>query len=178
MEGPNARRLVKMGMLIAISIALVYLIHFPIFPAVPFMEYDPADIPILLGTFAFGAMGGLVLTIITALIQGITVSAHSGVYGIIMHIVATGAFTVVAGRIYEVHKTKQRAVIGMACGALVMAVLMVGANLIITPLFMGVPQSIVWQLMPFIIGFNLVKAGINGVLTFFIYKRISSFLHS
>ncbi len=174
----NPKKLVKMGMLIAISIALVYLIHFPIFPAVPFMEYDPADIPILLGTFAFGTVGGLVLTIITSIIQGVTVSANSGVYGIIMHIIATGALTVVAGRIYETHKTKKRAIIGMICGALVMAVLMVGANLIITPLFMGVPRAVVWQLMPFIIGFNLVKAGINSVLTFFIYKRISSFLHS
>ena len=47
-------KLAKMGMLVAISIVLVALIHFPIIPAVPFMEYDPADIPILLGTFAFG----------------------------------------------------------------------------------------------------------------------------
>jgi len=112
----NPKKLVKMGMLIAISIALVYLIHFPIFPAVPFMEYDPADIPILLGTFAFGTVGGLVLTIITSIIQGVTVSANSGVYGIIMHIIATGALTVVAGRIYETHKTKKRAIIGMICG--------------------------------------------------------------
>ena len=43
-------RLAKMGMLVAISIVLVYFIHFPIFPAVAFLEYDPADISILIGT--------------------------------------------------------------------------------------------------------------------------------
>ena len=58
-----------------------------------------------------------------------------------------------------------------------MAMVMVVANLIITPLFMGVTQEVVWGLMPFIVGFNLIKAGINGLVTFFLYKRISEFLH-
>ena len=75
-------KIVKMGVLVAISVALVYLIHFPIFPAVAFLEYDPADIAILIGTFAFGPLAGLVLTLVTALIQGLTVSAGSGLYGI------------------------------------------------------------------------------------------------
>lgn len=46
-------QLVKLAMLSAISVVLVYFIHFPIFPVVPFLEYDPADISILIGTFAF-----------------------------------------------------------------------------------------------------------------------------
>ena len=69
-------RLAKMAMLIAISIVLVWLIHFPIIPVVPFLEYDPADIPILLGTFAFGPLGGIVITVITAIIQGKIGRAH------------------------------------------------------------------------------------------------------
>ena len=79
-------RLAKMAMLVAISIVLVMIIHFPIFPAVSFLEYDPADIPILIGTFAFGPVAGILLTVITSLIQGFTVSMASGAYGIIMHI--------------------------------------------------------------------------------------------
>ena len=51
------------------------------------------------------------------------------------------------------------------------------ANMVITPLFMGVPASAVWSLMPFIVGFNLIKAGINSLVTFLLYKRISPFLH-
>ena len=61
-------KLAKMGMLVAISIVLVAIIHFPIFPAVAFLEYDPADIPILIGTFAFGPVAGLLLTIVTAVV--------------------------------------------------------------------------------------------------------------
>ena len=44
-------RLVKMGAMVALSVALVYLIHFPIFPAVAFLEYDPGDIPVLIAAF-------------------------------------------------------------------------------------------------------------------------------
>ena len=71
-------KMVKMGVMVAISVAMVYLVHFPIFPAVPFLEYDPADISILIGTFAFGPEAGLVLTVVTAVVQGLTVSAGSG----------------------------------------------------------------------------------------------------
>ncbi len=170
-------RLAKMGMLVAISIVLVALVHFPIFPAVPFLEYDPADIPILLGTFAFGPIAGVMLTVVTSIIQGVTVSAASGIYGILMHILATGALVITAGVIYKKNKTRKRAIIGLVCGMIAMTVIMVGANLIVTPMFMGVPVSVVWDLMPFIAGFNAIKAGINGLVTFLVYKRISAFLH-
>ena len=170
-------RLAKMGMLVAISVVLVYFIHFPIFPAVAFLEYDPADIPILIGTFAFGPVAGVLLTIVTSVVQGVTVSAASGAYGIIMHRIATSVLVIVAGVIYKFNKTRKGAVIALICGTAAMAVVMIGANLIITPLFMGVPRSMVWDLMPFIVGFNAIKAGINSIVTFFLYKRISGFLH-
>lgn len=169
-------RLVKMSSMVAISIVLVYLIHFPIFPAVAFLEYDPADISILIGTFAFGPAAGILLTLVTSVIQGVTVSAGSGLYGIIMHLLATGTLVMIAGTVYHIRKTRTSAVIGLILGMMGMAVVMFGANLIITPLFMGVPRETVWNLMPFIVGFNLIKAGINGAVTFLLYKRISGFL--
>lgn len=170
-------RLAKMAMLVAISIVLVALIHFPIFPMVAFLEYDPADIPILIGTFAFGPAAGILLTVVTSVLQGITVSAQSGVYGIIMHIIATTTLTCVAGTIYRRNKTKKSAIIGLVCGTLAMVVMMFFANLIVTPYFMGTTREVVMSLMPFILSFNAVKAGINSIITFIVYKRISGFLH-
>ena len=101
MKKTNTKKLTTLGVLAACSIVLVSFIHFPIFPAVSFLEYDPADIPILIGTFLFGPIWGVVLTVIVSAIQGMTVSAQSGVYGIVMHVVATSAFTLVAGLIYK-----------------------------------------------------------------------------
>ena len=77
-------KLAKMAMLVAISIVLVLLIHFPLFPSATFLEYDPADIPIFIGTFAFGPAAGVLLTVIVSVIQGTTVSASGQIWGILM----------------------------------------------------------------------------------------------
>ena len=58
----NTRKLTTLAMLAALAIVLVALIHFPLVPAAPFLEYDPADIPIFIGTFLFGPAAGLALT--------------------------------------------------------------------------------------------------------------------
>lgn len=173
----NTIKLAKMGMLVAISVILVYLIHFPIFPTTPFLEYDPADIPIFIGTFAFGPLAGFTLTVVTAVVQGLTVSAAGGWFGILMHILATGSFVLVAGLIYRTSKTRKGAVIGMAAGTLTMTGMMAGANIVLDPIFYGMPVEAVYKLIPFIVGFNLIKAGANSVITFLLYKRISRFLH-
>ncbi len=170
-------KLAKMAMLVAISIVLVMIVHFPLFPAVAFLEYDPADVPILIGTFAFGPVAGIILTAVTSLIQGFTVSVQSGAYGIIMHIIATTVLVTVAGVIYRKHKTKKTAVIGLIAGTLAMAVVMFFANMVITPKFTGMPLEAIMKLMPFILLFNIAKAGINSAVTFILYKRISPFLH-
>ena len=173
----TTERLAKMAMMVALAIVLVFLIHFPIFPAVPFLEYDPADIPILIGTFAFGPLAGILLTIVTAVLQGVTVSAQSGPYGIIMHIIATSALVLTAGIIYSKGKTKKRAVIALICGTLAMTLVMIPANMLITTKFWGMTVSELMPFMPWIILFNLIKAGINSMVTFLVYKKISPFLH-
>lgn len=173
----KTRLLVQMAVLAAMSVLLVYLVHFPIFPAVPFMEYDPADIPILIGTFMLGPVGGLVITAVACVLQGVTVSSSSGIIGILMHFFATGSFVLVAGNIYKRNRTRKGAVISLVAGALTMTVTMVIWNLIMTPIFMGTPvDAVIALLVPAIIPFNLVKSGINAVITFCVYKSVSKVL--
>ncbi len=174
----KTRRLATMAVLTALAVVLVALIHFPIFPAVPFLEYDPADIPILICGFAFGPAAGLAVTLVAAVIQGLTVSSGSGLYGIIMHILATGAYVTVTSCIYRKHKTRKAAALAIALGAAAMTAIMIPANLFVTPYFTGWPRSAVAELLlPGIIPFNLLKAGVNGVITFFVYKSVSKLLH-
>lgn len=52
-----ADRSVKPGMLTAIYLVSVYFIIFPIFPAVLFMEYEPGDVPILIGSLCSDLFG-------------------------------------------------------------------------------------------------------------------------
>ena len=94
-----------------------------------------------------------------------------------MHIIATGTFVLVAGNIYRKHKTRKYAMIALGAGIVSWVVVMFFANLVITPLFMGVTREVVMQMMPLILLFNFIKSGINSIVTFFLYKRISGFLH-
>ena len=54
---------------------------------------------------------------------------------------------------------------------------MMVANHFITPLFMGVPTEMVdAMLLPVILPFNLIKAGVNSAITFVVYKTVSRHL--
>ena len=166
--------LAHLAVLVAMSVLLVYLIHFPIMPAAPFLEYDPADIPILVGTFLFGPGAGLIITAVACIVQGLTVSASSGIIGIMMHFFATGSYVIVAGLIYVKHHTKGGAVAALIAGTLTMTAVMVAWNLVMTPIFMGTPRAAVAaMIVPVIIPFNLIKAALNGAITCVVYKSIS-----
>jgi len=175
--GIKTRKLTLLGIFAGLSVALVFLVRFPIFPQAPFLEYDPADIPILIITFAYGPIAGLVVTVVASLVQGLTVSAHSGIYGILMHIISTGFYVLIAGIIYRIKHNRLGAFVALICCVLVNAAVMAIANLVITPLFMGAPVEVVKSmLLPIIIPFNLIKAGANGTVTFLLYKSISKFI--
>lgn len=168
--------IVFLGLMIALSVVLVALIHFPIFPAVGFLEYDPADIPILITGLAIHPICGLITAFAAALIQGITVSAQSGVYGILMHCIATFTFVLTSSLLYRIRKNRGWLAFSLACGALAMTAIMLPANLLITPLFLGQPVGLIWQLMPLILLFNLVKAGINATFTYCLFAPLHGFL--
>lgn len=173
----TTKSIVIMALLIAISVGLLYLIRYPIFPAAPYLEYDPADIPILIGAFAFGPVAGIVLTVIASAVQALTVSAHSGIYGFIMHVIATSTLVTVASVIYRIRHTRVGAVIGLVSGTLAMAGVMMIANHFITPVFTGAPtEAVDAMLVPIILPFNLIKAGVNSAVTFLIYKVVSKYI--
>lgn len=170
----NTHKLVTMGLFAAISVVLVFLVHFPIFPAVAFLEYDPADIPILICTFLWGPLSGLALTSVVSILQGITVSSASGIIGIVMHIFSTGSYCLVSGFIYKRNKTKKNAIKAIIAGVITMTLTMIIWNLLVTPHFMGLPVKAVISLLPWIIAFNFLKAMINGVISYFVYKPVST----
>ena len=162
---PSTKKIATLAVMSAMSIVLMVLIRIP-FPTAPFLEYDPADIPILISTFLFGPWWGLLMTAVVSIIQGII--------GIIMHFAATGGFVLAAGLIYTKGKNLKRAIAALIVGALVQTALMVLMNLVFTPLFMKTDiEIVVAMLIPTIIPFNLIKAGVNAIITFIVYKFVS-----
>lgn len=175
----NVNKLVKLAMLSAMSIVLVMLIRFPIIPSAPFLEYEPGDIPALIGAFIYGPAAGLVITVVVSLLQAFTVSAGSGWIGALMHIMATGTMVLVAGLIYRRLTTIKGAIIGLVAGSLCMTAVMVVLNLILTPIFLNVPiEAVKAMLIPAIIPFNLIKTLANSAVTFVVYKSVGRVLRA
>ncbi|MEG1384992.1 MAG: ECF transporter S component [Oscillospiraceae bacterium] len=169
----RTKRISRLAMLTALSVVLVALIRFPIFPAAPYLTYDPADVPILVAAFMYGPWHGVAVTAIVSVLQGLTVSADGGPIGIIMHILATSAFCLTAGYIYKAKRTLKGAITGLVFGAIAMSLVMAGCNVVLTPLYTGLPRSeVINMLVPIVIPFNLIKAGLNSVVTFLIYKPV------
>ncbi len=166
----NVDRLVKLGLLAALS-CIMMLIRFPLF--LPFLEYDMADVPIFIGTFLYGPWWGLLLTAVVCVLQGVTISAGSGIIGILMHFFATGGFVIVAGLIYQKRHTFKGALLALICGSITMVLLMIPLNLIFTGYFMGTPiDAVKALLLPAIIPFNSVKAFGNSLITLLVYKAV------
>jgi len=79
--------------------------------------------------------------------------------------------------VYRRYHTLRGAVIGMVLGGIAQVLMMIPLNLIFTVHFNGAPQAVVLaMLVPIIIPFNLIKVGINGILTFLLYKRVGKAL--
>ncbi len=168
----KVKKIVTLGLLSAISIILVYFIRFPFFAS--FLEYDPADIPILIATIMYGTYEGMIMTFVVSIIQGITVSS-SGIIGIIMHILSTGSFILATGILYKSINNKYSLIISIIFGIIINTVSMVVWNLIFTPIFLSTSyEAVIGIIVPLIIPFNIFKSGINGVITFILYKFFSN----
>jgi riboflavin transporter FmnP len=173
----NTNKIVKMGLLAALSVILLYLVRFPIIPAAPYLEYEPADVPILIGTFLYGPVSGLVITIVVAAVQAVTVSAASGWVGLVMHVIATGTLVLVAGNIYRRFHTIRGAIAALLAGSLAMTAVMIPNNLFFTVNFFGMPYDTVKaSIVPIIIPFNLIKSITNSAVVMLIYKPIGRVL--
>ena len=162
----RTKKLTVLAMLTALSAVLITLVHFPLFPAAAFLQYDPADVVFLIGAFAFGPLAGLAVTVIASAIQAFLLGGD-GMYGFLMHVIASGALILVAGSIYRLLHTRTGGLIALVAGTVAM-------GHFITPFYMGVPAQVVdAMLVTVILPFNLLKAGINSVITFLVYKTVS-----
>jgi riboflavin transporter FmnP len=172
----TTEKLAKLAMMTAVSVVLLLIVRIP-WPAAPFLVYDPADVPIYITAFAYGPVEGLIVTLVVCLIQAFGLGGD-GLYGFLMHFVATGIVAVAIGVMYRRKKTKKTAIKALITGVIISVIVMCIMNLIVTPVYMGAPRSAVAAMIPtVIIPFNLVKSGANAVLTFVLYKRISGLLH-
>lgn len=175
LENGKVIRLAQMAMLAAISLVLVLIVRFPLIPAAPFLVYDMADIPILLGGMVFGPLAGMSILLVVSLVQAFFLGGD-GWYGFVMHMVASGVLVLIASLFYRVKKRFAFAAVGMLLGTIGMALVMIPMNLWLTTLYMGASRELVLSmLLPAILPFNLLKAGINCLVTGILFRALFPF---
>lgn len=158
-SGWDTRRIAVTALLCAMAAICTLLLEFPILPGVTWLKYDPSGIVALIAGFAFGPATGAVVSVIPYLVH---VATASGVYGMIMAVLATFSLVMPASLIYQRNRTMRGAVLGLVVGGVVCLAACVVGNLIVTPFYTGMPlDAVVALIVPALLPFNLIKIIVN-----------------
>ena len=166
------KQLAIIAMFCALSFASMLVIKIP----VQFLDLDVKDSIIILCGLIFGPIPAVLVSFIVPLLQFLTISG-TGHYGLIMNILSSLSFSLVASLVYRYKKTFYGAIVGLVSGVVSMTAVMMLANLFITPHYMNVPREVVASMIPtLLLPFNLVKAILNAAIVLLLYKPLSNVL--
>ena len=194
----NTRKITMIGMFSAIAMIL-HLADFPL-PFAPFFyKMDFSELPILVGTFAFGPAAGVMMEFIKIVLKLFIKSTSTAFVGDLANFVVGCSFILPASVIYTFRKTKKNAVIGCIAGTLVMTIFGTAFNAVyLLPAFselygmrldeilaMGVKVnplvkegSIVSFVAACVAPLNLIKGCSVSLITLLVYKPLSPILNS
>ena len=165
----DIKKLVVLAMFAALAYASVALFRIPV---VLFLKYEPKDCILAICGMLYGPLPAMVTAAVVGLIEMVTVS-ETGIIGLVMNLLSSALFVLPAAFLYQRKRSLSGAVVGLACGALLMTAGMLLWNWLITPLYMHMPQQAVAELLlPAFLPFNLLKATLNAVLTVLLYKGV------
>ncbi|MDE6470998.1 MAG: energy coupling factor transporter S component ThiW [Eubacterium sp.] len=165
----KTKTLTLTAMFCALAFAMTAVIRIPV---VLFLKYDPKDIIITLCGFILGPLSAIIVSVITSLIEMVTIS-DTGPIGCVMNIISSCSFAFTAALVYKKKKTLSGAAIGLLLGCVAMTAVMLVWNYCVTPLYMGYPREAVAELLlPAFLPFNLIKSGLNAAFAFLLYKPV------
>ena len=169
----RTRRMVIIAMFAALAYVVLLAVHIKIGG---FLTLDIKDAVMTLCGLYFGPAAALIIAVLVPLLEMVTVST-TGVYGLVMNIIGSVAFSVTASLIYKYKKTFAGALIGLLAGSFAMTAVMLLFNLIVTPRYFGMPVSAVRDMIPtLLLPFNVTKAAINVGIVLLLYKSLSTVL--
>ena len=167
----STKKLCVLALLASISFIVANSLYISIFPAAPFLKYEPKDVIITIGGFLYGPLASLLVSVVVSLPEMLI--SGTGPIGGAMDILSTCSFACVAALLYKRKHTLSGAVSGLALGSVLMVAAMLLWNWLVTPWYMGVERAMVeGMLVPIFLPFNLLKAGFNSALVLFLYKPV------
>lgn len=154
----DTRRIALTALFAAASLILSF-IQIPIFPAAPWLMYDPSGIACLIAALAFGPKLGAAVAVISWLPR-----VFLDPFGAPMGMLSTCALVVPAALVYARGRSRAASVAGMVAGAVLSIVLACAMNLVVTPLYTAVSVAdVAAMIIPILLPFNALKMAINVV---------------
>ena len=186
---------------IAIFAALTGILHafakFELPFAFPsFLEFDFADIPLLIGTFTLGPLSGGIIAVVAILVKLVCRGTGSMFVGDLAKLLMWLGLAIPAGLVYKRFRTKKGALLAMGVGSassIVVAILSNWLMLIpfyvylqfhgnweillnlMRPLFPNITQATFYNyyLWVSVLPFNILRCLIASIVCYFVYKHIS-----
>lgn len=169
----STRKLVILALFTALSL-IVSFVEAPIFPAAPFLKYDPSAAVAALAACGFGPVAGLVVGVVSAVIHGLIMGDP---WGSLMTIIVVACWVLPMALIYRIKGTRVTLLIGLAVGSLLALAGAIGGNLLITPIYTGTDvATVAAMILPILLPFNLLKVAINDVLVFLLHTPIEKLI--
>ena len=162
----------KKSITAALFCALAYATEWIFHIKVGFLTFDIKDAVITVAAMLLGPVYAVAMGLGASLIELFSMGTE-GPYGFIMDVLSTVTFAFVASVIYKYKKTLCGAIVALICAVFSMTAVMLVANLLITPYYMGVNVGAVVKLIPtLLLPFNLTKAVLNAAIVMMIYKPV------
>ena len=95
----SVKKMCVLAMLAAIAFVLANTLHISIFPAAPFLKYEPKDVVITIGGFLFGPLASLLISVVVSLPE--VMVSGTGPVGCLMDVLSTCSFACVAALFYK-----------------------------------------------------------------------------
>ena len=172
----KTRKITLIGMFSALAYIFTLVGHLVPISFTDFLRYDPKDAIIVIAGFSMGPVAALIISVIVAFLELVTIST-TGLVGFAMNIISSASFACVAAIVYKKVKSISGAAIGLALSSIITVGLMVLWNYLVTPVYMGIPrEAIVDMLVPIFMVFNIIKCGLNSSIVLLIYKPCVSAL--
>jgi len=155
----------------AVFIALAFVVTLVFHIKVLFLTFDLKDAVMLIGAMICGPVYAVVMPVITALLEFMSPVSDTGIYGLIMNILSSVAFSLPACLVYNYKKSIKSALLGITTAVFTTTAVMLLANLIVTPYYYHMTVSGVAQMIPtLLLPFNLTKAALNAGFVLLLYK--------
>lgn len=117
----STRKMAMIGMFSAIAVVLM-LFEFPLPFAPGFYKLDFSELPILVGTFAFGPAAGVMMEFVKILLKLFIKGTSTAFVGDLANFAVGCSFILPASVVYAFKKSKKSAIVACVTGTLIMTV--------------------------------------------------------